>query len=47
MLGLLIYIVEWYWNWLEYQVFYRTNNIADPAVKLKESLNKSLRLGKI
>ena len=32
---LLIYIVAWYWNWLEYQVAYRTNNIADPAVKLK------------
>lgn len=32
---LLIYIVAWYWSWLEYQVSYRTNNIADPAVKLK------------
>lgn len=32
---LLIYIVAWYWSWLEYQVVYRTNNILDPAVKLK------------
>jgi AcrR family transcriptional regulator len=32
---LLIYIVAWYWSWLEYQVTYRTNNIADPTVKLK------------
>ena len=32
---LLIYIVAWYWSWLEYQVTYRTNNIADPAVKLR------------
>jgi AcrR family transcriptional regulator len=32
---LLIYIVAWYWSWLQYQVSYRTNNIADPAVKLK------------
>jgi AcrR family transcriptional regulator len=32
---LLIYIVAWYWSWLEYQVTFRTNNIADPAVKLK------------
>ncbi|CAG7855825.1 hypothetical protein MCAMS1_00096 [biofilm metagenome] len=32
---LLIYIVAWYWSWLEYQVAFRTNNIADPAVKLR------------
>jgi AcrR family transcriptional regulator len=32
---LLIYIVAWYWTWLEYQVTYRTNNINDPVVKLK------------
>jgi len=32
---LLIYIAAWYWSWLEYQVNYRTNNISDPAVKLK------------
>jgi AcrR family transcriptional regulator len=32
---LLIYIVAWYWSWLEYQVSYRTNNLADPVVKLK------------
>ncbi len=32
---LLIYIVAWYWTWLEYQVAYRTNNIGDPIIKLK------------
>lgn len=32
---LLIYIVAWYWSWLEYQVSFRTNNIADSAIKLK------------
>ncbi|MGR8980647.1 MAG: TetR/AcrR family transcriptional regulator [Gammaproteobacteria bacterium] len=32
---LLTYLVAWYWSWLEYQVAFRTNNIADPAVKLK------------
>ena len=32
---LLIYIVAWYWTWLLYQVNYQTNNIYDPAVKLK------------
>jgi AcrR family transcriptional regulator len=33
---LLIYIVAWYWNWLEYQVAFQTNNIEDPVIKLKK-----------
>ena len=32
---LLIYLTAWYWNWLEYQVTFQTNNITDPVVKLK------------
>lgn len=32
---LLIYIVAWYWTWLQYQVIYQTNNITDPVVKLR------------
>jgi AcrR family transcriptional regulator len=32
---LLVYIVAWYWTWLEYQATYRTNNINDPVLKLK------------
>ena len=32
---LLIYLTAWYWNWLEYQVTFLTNNIEDPEVKLK------------
>jgi AcrR family transcriptional regulator len=32
---LLIYIVAWYWTWLQYQVIYQTNNINDPVVKLR------------
>ncbi|MCK9403708.1 MAG: TetR/AcrR family transcriptional regulator [Chitinophagaceae bacterium] len=32
---LLIYIVAWYWSWLEYRVTVHTNNIKDPVVKLK------------
>jgi AcrR family transcriptional regulator len=32
---LLIYLTAWYWSWLEYQVTFQTNNIDDPAVKLK------------
>ena len=32
---LLIYLTAWYWSWLEYQVTFQTNNIDDPAIKLK------------
>ena len=31
---LLIYLVSWYWSWLEYQVDYQTHNITDPKEKL-------------
>jgi hypothetical protein len=33
---LLIYLVNWYWIWLEYQVMYVTNNITSPELKLKK-----------
>ena len=33
---LLVYLTSWYWGWLEYQIGYHTNNIADPAMKLKK-----------
>jgi AcrR family transcriptional regulator len=33
---LLIYIVAWYWSWLEYQAAFQTNNIEDPVIKLKK-----------
>lgn len=33
---LLIYIVAWYWNWLEYQISFQTNNIESPIVRLKK-----------
>ncbi len=32
---LLIYLVSWYWNWLEYQLMFSTNNIKDPEERLK------------
>lgn len=32
---LLVYITAWYWGWLEFQISFHTNNINDPAVKLK------------
>lgn len=33
--NLLVYLVSWYWSWLEYQVDYATNNIESPEKKLK------------
>jgi AcrR family transcriptional regulator len=32
---LLLYIVAWYWSWLEYQISFHTNNINDPTIRLK------------
>ena len=33
---LLVYIISWYWDWLQFQINYRTNNLKDPIVKLKK-----------
>lgn len=32
---LLVYLTAWYWSWLEFQISFQTNNIKDPAVRLK------------
>ncbi len=32
----LLYIISWYWGWLEYQISFQTNNVTDPVVKLKK-----------
>jgi AcrR family transcriptional regulator len=33
---LLVYLVSWYWGWLQFQINYQTNNLTDPIVKLKK-----------
>ena len=33
---LLIYLVAWYWNWLDYQISYNTKNIRKPESKIKK-----------
>ncbi|MFV8375664.1 TetR/AcrR family transcriptional regulator [Flavobacterium sp. LB1P62] len=33
---LLLYLVAWYWSWLEYQISFHTNNINDPIIRLKK-----------
>ncbi|TAE29653.1 MAG: TetR/AcrR family transcriptional regulator [Cytophagales bacterium] len=35
---LLVYLVAWYWRWLEYQVVFQTNNIQSPQEKLERVL---------
>jgi AcrR family transcriptional regulator len=37
---LLIYLIDWYWTWLEHQIEFHTNNIKDPVERLKICLNK-------
>ncbi|NOT35902.1 MAG: TetR/AcrR family transcriptional regulator [Saprospiraceae bacterium] len=32
---LLIYLLDWYWSWLEYLIIFKTNNIDDPSLQLK------------
>ena len=33
---LLVYIISWYWGWLEFQIIYQTKNVQDSNVKLKQ-----------
>lgn len=36
---LLIYLITWYWGWLEFQIRFQTNNISDPSTKLQKIIN--------
>jgi len=36
---LLLYIVSWYWKWLSLQILFQTNNIKDPALRLKKTIH--------
>lgn len=33
---LLVYIISWYWGWLEFQIIYQTKNVKDPKEKLQQ-----------
>lgn len=35
---LLIYLISWYWGWLEYEMVLKSINILDPITKLKNSI---------
>jgi AcrR family transcriptional regulator len=32
---LLVYLIAWYWNWIEYSIDFQTNNLFDPEEKLR------------
>lgn len=43
---LLIYLISWYWNWLEYTIDYKLNNIKSPNERLKiaiETFSKPIK----
>lgn len=35
---LLVYLIAWYWNWIEYRIEYETNNVKDSHEKLATAL---------
>lgn len=35
---LLLYLTSWYWGWLEYQLVFATNSIANPIEKLQKAI---------
>ena len=35
---LLVYLIAWYWNWMEYRIDIFTSGISDPQEKLKACL---------
>lgn len=37
---LLIYLIDWYWTWLEHQIDFHMANIKDPVLRLKICLDK-------
>ncbi len=36
--NLLVYLVVWYWRWMEYRLVFGTNNIEDSVVRLKKAI---------
>lgn len=40
---LLVYLTSWYWGWLEYQLVFSTNSIANPVDKLNRAIEIATR----
>lgn len=43
---LLVYLVSWYWGWIDYQITYHTNNIPEIDQKIKIALKVLVDMGK-
>lgn len=43
---LLVYLSSWYWAWIEYQLVFATQNIADEEEKLKKAIDIVARIVK-
>lgn len=41
---LLLYLIDWYWQWLDFQVLYETNNLMDAREKLERVLRVLLQM---
>lgn len=35
---LLLYLIDWYWTWLDYRIDFSNNNIQDPIKRLKNAI---------
>lgn len=35
---LLVYLITWYWTWMEYRIEFETNNVKDPLERLKKAM---------
>ena len=36
--ALLVYLINWYWSWIEYKIVFATTNIPSPVEKLKNAI---------
>lgn len=36
--SLLVYLISWYWSWVEYKLAFSTTNVIDPYTRLRTSL---------
>ena len=44
--NLLMYLINWYWSWMEYRLVFLTNNISDPKEKLATAITQLVSLVK-
>ncbi|TVZ53129.1 TetR/AcrR family transcriptional regulator [Dokdonia sp. Hel_I_53] len=36
--SLLVYLISWYWSWVEYRLLFSITNVFDPKIKLRNAL---------